>query len=84
MGYNLKTGTLFNSEATDLEPEEAPELPVSTKVTNFSYPTNQNTTRWLFNTGFIVHICNNRSLFLDLRRSKKLGVVRTGSSPIKL
>ena len=31
-----------------------------------------------------MYICNNRSLFLDLRRSKKLGVVRTGSSPVKL
>ena len=40
MGYNLETGILFNSEATDLEPEEALELPVSTEVTNFSHLTN--------------------------------------------
>ena len=31
-----------------------------------------------------MYICNNRSLFLDLRRFEKLGVVRTGGGPVKL
>jgi hypothetical protein len=74
IGYNLETGTIFGNS----EPEEDQE---PTKSTNFNHSTSNNK-QWLFDTGSTVHICTDRSLFSELRRSGNLGVVRTGGGPV--
>ena len=81
VGYNLESGTLFNS-TFDSELEEDSEAPKAPEYSHSAVHNNKGL--WLFDTGSTVHICNNKSLFLGLSRPKKLGVVRTSGGTVKL
>jgi len=78
VGYNLESGTLFNS-TFDLEPKDL-KVP---KAPKYSYSVHNYKGLWLFDIGFTVHICNNKSLFSELSRPIKLSVVRTKGGTIK-
>jgi len=78
VGYNLESSTLFNS-TFNLEPEEDSEAPKS------SYSTTHSTRKlWLFDTGSIVYICNDKSLFIKLSRPIKLSIIHTRGGTVKL
>ena len=80
VGYDLESGTLFNS-TFDPEPEEDSEAPIAPEYSHSTVHNNKGL--WLFDTGSTVHICNNKSLFSELSRPKRLGVVRTGGGTVK-
>src|SRR5690606_35105745 len=76
ISYNLESGTVFGADS-DSESIAVEEIP------KFSHSTTKNNSQWLFDTGSTVHICNDKTLFSNLRSSTTLGTVGTGGGPVK-